>query len=217
MTKIYKKAFKSSTFVSLIFVAIASVVLFISILRTAAVQYAFNTQVVSSYTLSGYASQNIDYGLVFPGNILPGDVLWPLKALRDRIWILTTVSLDKKMELYLLLADKRLGAAQVLYGRQKYELATSTLSKAENYLRQASETEGLNRANGADTRHFVYKLILASFKHREVIKNLTPTVPDDVRNQLVVLENYPRGLYDEKINLIRNADTVPLKNPYEGL
>lgn len=191
-------------------------ILFISILRTAAVRYSFNTQVVSTYTQGGQLPADVDYGLVYPGSVLPGSPLWPIKALRDRVWVLATTDITKKMELYLLLSDKRLGAAQTLFSQKKYDLGISTLTKAEGYLKNASHAEALARAGGADTKHFVYKLILASFKHREIIRSLAQLSPDDVRNQLVVIENYPRGLYGEKIGLLESGSDEVLKDPYAG-
>ena len=106
--------------ISSLFVLGAFGVLFISILRAASVRYSFNTQVVSTYTQGGQLPNDVDYGLVYPGSVLPGSFLWPVKALRDRVWVLTTPDMAKKMELYLLLADKRLGAAQVLFSQKKY-------------------------------------------------------------------------------------------------
>jgi hypothetical protein len=201
--------------ISFLTMLLAFGILFVSVLRTASVHYSFNTKVLSSFPVSSLTS-DIDYGLVFPGQVLPGDWLWPLKALRDRLWILTTVDLTKKMELYLLLADKRLGASVVLFERGKYELGVTTLNKAEGYLKMASETEMIARTRGLDTKHFVYKLILASFKHRELIRAFQTTAPDDVRNSLVVIENYPRSLYEEKNSLLKNENNSGLINPYEG-
>ena len=202
--------------ISSLFVLGAFGVLFISILRAASVRYSFNTQVVSTYTQGGQLPNDVDYGLVYPGSVLPGSFLWPVKALRDRVWVLTTPDMAKKMELYLLLADKRLGAAQVLFSQKKYELAVSTLTKAEGYLKNASEAEVVVRAGGVDTKHFVYKLLLASFKHRELIRTFADQAPDDVRNQLIIVENYPRGLYEEKVGLLESPTGEVLKNPYAG-
>lgn len=201
---------------SMIFIFLAFGILFISILRTASVRYSFNTQVVSTYTQGGDLPTDVDYGLVYPGSVLPGHWLWPVKALRDRVWVLATTDITKKMELYLLLADKRLGAAQTLFGQKKYDSAINTLTKAEGYLKNASDAETLARTNGVDTKHFVYKLILASFKHREIIRSLTQLAPDDVRNQLVIVENYPRGLYGEKIFILESGVGEVLKDPYAG-
>lgn len=207
---------KKKFILSIFFLFLAFGVLFISILRVASVKYSFNTQVVSTYTRGGNLPTDVDYGLVYPGRVLPGHWLWPVKAMRDRVWVLTTTDITKKMELYLLLADKRLGAAQTLFGQKKYDLAVGTLTKAEGYLKNASDAETLARNNEVDTKHFVYKLILASFKHREIIRSLTQLAPDDVRNQLIIVENYPRGLYGEKISILESESGEILKDPYAG-
>jgi len=207
---------KKKLFFSVFFVLVAFGVLFISILRSASVRYSLNTQVISTYTQNGVLPTDVDYGLVYSGSVLPGSWLWPVKALRDRVWVLMTVDMTKKMELYLLLADKRLGAARVLFSQKKYDLAVSTLTKAEGYLKNASMAETVARTDGVDTKHFVYKLLLASFKHRELIRSFQDLVPDDVRTQLVMIENYPRGLYGEKANLLESPTGEVLKDPYAG-
>ena len=85
-------------------------ILFTSVLRTAAVKYEFSesplTSLVDASSVLGEEEINIDYYLAYPGKVLPDSPFWPLKALRDRIWLWITTNSSRKAELKLLFADK---------------------------------------------------------------------------------------------------------------
>jgi hypothetical protein len=73
--------------------------------------------------------EEVDYFLPYPG-ILPDHFLYPLKMIRDRIWLWLTINPLKKADLLLLFADKRLGAGKALVEGNKIELGINTLTKS---------------------------------------------------------------------------------------
>lgn len=79
------------------------------------------------------ASQTLTYDLPYPG-LLPGNPLYTLKAIRDKIDEILISDPSKKTEFYLLQADKRLAASLVLFNMGKATLGETTLSKSQNYL-----------------------------------------------------------------------------------
>lgn len=81
--------------------------------------------------------KEVDYFLAYPG-VLPDHFLYPIKMIRDRIWLWLTMDPLKKAELLLLFADKRLGAGKVLVEGNKVDLGITTFSKAEKYLQRAA-------------------------------------------------------------------------------
>jgi len=112
--------------------------------------------------------EKVDYFLVYPG-VLPDHFLYPIKMVRDRIWLWLTMDPLKKAELLLLFADKRLGAGKVLIEGNKVDLGVTTFSKAEKYLQRAANQERVANQKDKDTMDFVKKLYNASLKHEEVL------------------------------------------------
>jgi hypothetical protein len=204
---------------STLFIAFA--ILFLSILRAAAVRYEFagvktgSPQDISR-RVEELESMEIKYYLPHPGAVLPGHVLWPLKALRDKIWLAITTSPAKKSELTLLFADKRLGAAKIFFERAEDELGYVTLTKAEKYLEEACNLEGQARAQGYETTELAERLINASLKHRQVIDEILLIAPDDAKPEIVLIQNYSRGVYDRKSEVLKSKGVELPKNPFDG-
>lgn len=197
-------------------------VLILSVLRTATIKYNFKAtsnfpSLSDDVRIRQLEAIEIPYGLPYPGSILPGHYLWSVKAARDRLWLFVTTDITRKGELNLLFADKRLAAAKILFMEGEYEMGTSTLTKAEKYLEEAASIEDIMRDKNMDTRHFTNILILSSLKHRQIIKEMIIMAPDDARANLVIIENYPRGIYGRKIHTLVDANgEVPI-DPFNGL
>ena len=123
------------------------------------------------------SSQPVDYALTWPG-ILPDHFLYPMKMIRDRIWLFLTTDSLRKTELLLKMADKRVWSASMLADKQKYDLATSTALKAEGYLKQSVEQEAIARGEGKDTGALLKNLVKAGMKHEEILRQIKEQVPD---------------------------------------
>ena len=113
----------------------------------------------------------VDYYLPYPG-LLPGNFFYPLKMVRDKIWLFFTTNNLKRAELYLLFADKKMAAAQALMKEDKKDLATVTANKAEEFLEKAVEHEKKAKQKGQETKLFLEKFVKASLKHDEVRRDL---------------------------------------------
>lgn len=79
--------------------------------------------------------ERVDYYLPYPG-ILPDHPLYFLKMVRDRLVLLMTRDPVQRTEKLLLYADKRIGAARVLWEGNQIDLAVTTATKAEKYMEQ---------------------------------------------------------------------------------
>jgi len=122
-----------------------------------------------------------DYSLPYPG-ILPNHRLYPLKSVRDRVIEMFTREPNKKAELYLLYADKRINMAQMLADREEWALSETTASKAEKYLLKLRDS--LNEAKemgGSPEAGFLNKTIQAAGKHRKILRNLVKQAPQSYR------------------------------------
>ena len=188
-------------------------ILFTSVLRTAAVKYETNG--VRSGEVLADSDYKIDYSLAYPGKILPDNFFWPLKALRDKVWLLITTDDLKKVELRILFADKRVGGAEILVNAGKNEVALSTLTKAEKYLEEASLTEESLRLTGkAYSGDLLLRLANASLKHYQILKELEDKVPDDMSVIVISSEQIPIKSYEKARNALLEKGITPPINPF---
>jgi len=123
-----------------------------------------------------------DYTLPYPG-ILPNHQLYPLKALRDRMLEFFTREPIKKVELYLLYADKRINMARMLAEDKEWLLAEQTASKAEKYLLKVNQWTEESKAMGHAPEVGLEKRIKkAGTKHKEILKALQKQGPEEQKD-----------------------------------
>jgi hypothetical protein len=192
---------------------LAFLILVISIFRVAETHYVLSQSPTKSAVK--IKSLSINYTLPNPGKILPDSFLWPIKALRDKVWTALTYSPLEKANLYLLLADKRLIDAQILFEKGNPNLGMSVLSKGEIYLIQAQNEERIAYKSGVNTGTFLQKLAMSSLKHREVMDQIIETAPEDARPLISKTENYSKILYNQARDGILQASAVPPTNPFQ--
>lgn len=196
-----------------LFIALA--ILFASLLRTASVRYEFNPGQKHLYANVLPGDSKVDYYLAYQGNVLPDSPLWFLKVIRDRVWLLITTNPSRKAELKLLFADKRVAASEILFEKGEADIGFSTLTKAEKYLEEASQAEVQNREKGIDTKDFLMRLANASLKHAEVIYHIEVIAPDDAKPKIEQIVDYPKRIYWNSYNLLRDKSVTPPENPFD--
>lgn len=111
----------------------------------------------------------IDYTLPYPG-LLPDSPLYFLKQIRDKILEFLINDPVRKIEFYLLQADKRLAMGVMLFDKKESALAESTISKGEKYMTLAVSL--LSQAKSAGVKvpgEVVDRLATAIAKHTEVL------------------------------------------------
>jgi hypothetical protein len=199
-------------------VTLAFAILFISVFRTASVKYEFSDVKTfdnhESYVL-GDKDVHVEYSLPFPGKVLPDSPLWPIKALRDKVWLFLTTNDSRKAELKLLFADKRLGSAQLLFEKNKPEIGFTTLTKAEKYLEEAVTQEQINRGMELDTTEFLQRLANASLKHYEVMEEILRIAPDDAKPQVVSSQDYSKSAYETVRDALFEKGIQPPESPFD--
>lgn len=193
-------------------------VLTVSVLRAASVDYKFSPipQEAVLGIDAGTKEVEITYYLPYPGKILQDNTFWFAKAIRDKIWLKLTVSPLRKMDLLLLLSDKRLAGSKVLVERQKTEIALSSLGKGEKYLEEASQLEAGSRKEGVDTKSFLPKLASAALKHRLVIEEMLVFAPEDVKPSIIKVEDYSKRVYKDAVDAMNSLGMIAPKNPFDG-
>jgi len=205
---------KKMVFVPAILV-FAFVILFVSILQSSSVSYSFMSPPLP-YENQAVGKTEVNYVFPFAGSVLPDSPLWKLKAARDRAWYAITSSPLRKAELALLFSDKRLVSAKILVEKGKFDIAISTITKGEKYLETATNQEIIARERGYDTNLFLNKLALSSLKHREVIEELMPLLPEEGKPLVVKTEDYSKNAY-KAVECALNSKGMPVPiNPFDG-
>lgn len=189
-------------------------ILSLSVLRATSVPRVFSAS--PTPTPNEPQEEIINYELAYPGGILPDHTLWFLKALRDKVWYLSTFNSSRKAELLLLFADKRLAASKTLFSRGKPELALSTLGKAEKYLERAQKMEEENRKRGVNTNDFLIQLTNASLKHREEIESVLTIAPEEAKPEIIKLEDYAINSYKASRDALNSLGIAAPKSPFDG-
>jgi hypothetical protein len=200
--------------VALPIITLAFLILFISVLRTASLRYEFGGSMSDKKGFLSTLNSQVDYTLPYPGGILPDHPLWPLKVIRDRVWLFITTNTTRKIELQLLFADKRLGSAKILFERNNQDVGVATLEKAERYLIEASDREKVARANGVDTSELLDRLARASLKHYEIMSLMYISASDEARPTIVVFQEIPKKIYEDARNAQLDKGEEPYENPF---
>lgn len=196
-------------------VIVAFGILTVSVLRAASVDYVFSQpSPVPILGVKNAGEVKIDYYLPYPGKILSDNSLWYAKAARDKLWLFFIFNPDRKMELLVLLSDKRLAGSKILFEKEKPELGFSMLSKGEKYLEQAAKLEAKSRKEGIDTKSFLPKLALAALKHRQIIEEILILAPEDAKPNLVKVEDYAKNVYKEARDAMNSLGMVPPNDPF---
>jgi hypothetical protein len=191
-------------------------VLFISVLRTASVRYEFNPLVSENGSfIAGDNNTLIDYYLPFPGKILPDSPIWPVKALRDKLWLAINTNPSREAELLLLFADKRIGSAILLFQKGEFDDGFSALGRAEKYLEEASLQEEENRKAGYDTNEFLAIIAKASLKHYQIEREILAIAPDEAKPSIINMEVYPKKVFERSRNALLAKGIEPPKNPFD--
>jgi len=128
---------------------------------------------------------SVQYDLPYTG-ILPDNPLYFLKALRDNVLNVFITDPLQKANYDLLMADKRLGAANTLLDKGKLDLAITTLSKSGNYFYLAIQQAANVKKQGGNTDEILSKLLIASLKHQQVIFKMEEKSRGDTRRVLQV-------------------------------
>ncbi len=123
------------------------------------------------------------YELPYPG-LLPGHYLYPLKMMRDRVVEWLTFDRDKKVELMVLYADKRMAAAKVLLERGEEDLGVETGLKAMMYQERAISMIEKIKAEGEDVGVWANRLERGTAKYRETWRGLVEKVSEKTRPRM---------------------------------
>lgn len=185
----------------------------VSVLRSADAKYSFAGEPSPSPD-----SQNkieIDYMLPYPGRVAPDSPLWSLKAIRDKVWIITTFDSLKKAEVMLLMADKRVQQAQSLFETDKTSLGVSTLTKAEKYLEEAKKQELVARGQKMNTGQFLEKLANSALKHRQITENILKVAPEEAKPEVAKTMDYSKKVFEDSRNSLIDVGKTAPANPFE--
>jgi len=157
-------------------------IIFLSVIFLAFANLSFAVEKNTPFT---YAEIVKDYNLPYPG-LLPDNRLYFLKMTRDKIIGMLISDPLKKVDYDILAADKRLSSGIFLLtsDEKKYSLATSTISKGENYFVDAVSKLKQAKQQGIGVSETRGRLSDSLKKHQEILKRLETKFSGDVKKQL---------------------------------
>lgn len=123
------------------------------------------------------------YNLPYPG-ILPDHPLYTLKRIRD--WILLKLTKDpvKKIEVRLLLSDKKLVMGEILWEKKKTDLAIAIFKESESDLLSSVLLIFQLKQDNQPPPGLADKVELASQKHAEILNKVKLSeMLDSVKNE----------------------------------
>ena len=152
-------------------------------------------------TLEVEVKEEIEYDLAWPG-LLPDHPLYRLKMIRDKIWGFLIRDPLKKSQWCLLMADKRIWAAQLLMEKGKFDLAVSTATKAEKYLERAVDRAYQAKEMGGGDNVFFEKILNASLKHEEILQEIQQNFPEELKSTIEEIREYPKSVNQKMLMLL---------------
>jgi hypothetical protein len=183
-------------------------ILLVSIRRTtvaappslAAASLKFSVSPLPSPQATVSSPAKVDYFLVYPG-ILPDSPLYKVKMVRDQVWVWLTTGAIERANLFLLYADKRLGAGKALIEGNKAGLGISTILKGEKYLEKAIAETQKAKKEGKDINVLGGKLRTALLKHEEVLLTLKERASGEGQAAFDDLLKFVRTLREKALGL----------------
>ena len=142
-----------------------------------------------------------EYILAWPG-LLPDHPLYRLKMIRDKVWGFLIRDPLKKSQWCLLMADKRIWAAQLLMEKGRFDLAVSTAAKAEKYLERAIDRAFQAKEMGGGDKAFFEKMLNASLKHEEVLQEIQQNLSEELKSTIEQVLEYPKSVNQKALMLL---------------
>lgn len=164
---------------------------------------AQETTTLTPSTSSAQTKIIVKYDLPFPG-MLPDSPLYKIKVLRDKCISFLISDPKKKVDFYLLQADKGILATAMLIDKKNILLAKETALKAEHNMTLLPEQ--LRKQQTKPENEVFERLKTASKKHQEILRSLLPRVEKQDR------KTFETVLYFSQ----KNLDTIEeyaKKNP----
>jgi len=105
-------------------------------------------------------------------NMLPDNIFYSFKEIRDWLWFKFSVGKEKEAKLMFILADKRISEAKTLAEKGNYEAALETGMKAVDKLKYANELVVEMRNQDTAQKHISIQIRDASLAYSEIIKEI---------------------------------------------
>jgi len=181
---------------------VSFIILLVSFLKSASIEYAFSLS--PSPAPESFNKVEVDYLLPDP-LLTPESPFWFFQAVFDRF--------DKNAQDYLENADARLVAGLRMLNKGKIEESIVVFQKAEQYLRKSYDT-ALSESNGQKNGQLLYRISLASLKHREILESVLVRTPEDGRAVVVEILDIPKAIYEGSIPELIKQGLNPPEYPF---
>lgn len=159
--------------------------LFLAVLLTAFLFIADTSYASDKVSNVDYTDVVKEHNLPYPG-LLPDSRFYFIKMTRDKVIGMLISDPIKKVEYDILTADKRLssGIYLLMKTEDKYQLATSTISKGENYFVDAVSKLELARKQGIGISETKERVSTSLKKHQDILKRLETKFKGNTKGEI---------------------------------
>lgn len=179
--------------------------------RVSGVKYAFTESIYSDVK---NAAEDLDvvYDMPYHGTVLPGNPLWEVRVLRDRMKMRLSANDFERAKVSLALADARLSISYRLWERGENGESVSVIQRGAGYLEYASI---LAKRSGSEERlDLLRQVCLSSLKYREIMEMMLAESSDEGRPTVHKIMNTPKNVYVECSSELERSGTTPPQNPF---
>lgn len=140
--------------------------------------------VVRAQEVEGARILSSEYTLPYAG-IGPDNPLYPLKEMRDSLWVFFTRDHNKKAELLLLMSDKKIVMAQNLARMEKWDMVVESLRDSESDIKLLiTSLDSAKKIGYSPTDDFVRQALQSSDAHLVIMKRIFKESDPRVRAEL---------------------------------
>lgn len=144
-----------------------------------------STDAASGVESTMTTDKTVEYALPYPG-ILPDHPLYFLKKFRDQIMESLIVDPTRKIEFFMLQADKGINTGAFLAAKQKEALALDALQRGRKYFERAIDAATSLKAEGKEIPGYILERFTnAPLKYKEVVGDITSKASDAQKDDLM--------------------------------
>ncbi len=155
----------------------------------------------TTVTTDEVVQTKVEYTLPYPG-ILPDHPLYFLKRLRDQIMERLIADPVRKIEFYMLQADKNINMAVFLAAKQNETLSTQVLQEAQGYMDKAVRMAEELKSQGKEVPSYLMeRFVNAGAKYQEVLVELATKASETQKASLTTITESIKKLLESVAKL----------------
>lgn len=122
-------------------------------------------------------------------NMLPDNVFYGFKEMRDWLWRKFSVGNEKEAKIMFILADKKIAEARTLANKGKYDLAFESSMKAVDKLKYTNELVDKMKNQDTAQKQIIIQIRDATLAYEEIVKEINQKSGNNNQKYLLLQQN----------------------------